>query len=1189
MEKFKTNQRKKFFFVDTIIHSYRTFIVGLLLAGFSLSAMAQISISGTVTDATGETIPGVNVVLKGTGFGTVTNFDGKYSISVQDTENILAFSFVGYNTIEIQVGDRRVIDVQMRENTMLMEEVVVVGYGTMKKENLTGAVVSVNVDQTLGSRPIADVGRGLQGSVPGLSVVVASGEIGSDAIMKIRGQVGSSQGTANPLILLDNVEIPSIQIVNPDDIESISVLKDAASASIYGARAAFGVILITTKKGAKKESVQVTYSNNFSWQNRAKELEMAQLDAIKYQWFAAVTRNPEALPGSVTFTGNMWRTTEASLGKAIEWQKKWGDTVKPGDPFVFGRDWYYDGGSKVGYRTFNAVETLVANWTPTQTHNFSVNGMSGKTSYNIGLGFLDQSGMVKPAKIDDFRRHNASLKLTSEINEYITVNVGAMYSDRNKRYPSVGSVSGGDPWLYAYRWGPLMPIGCQDQFGRDLRGPYYEFGATTTSNTRNIYSNINLGTLVNITNNWNVKFDYTYVNQQDITNYSIPTFTAMDIWYTPPAWIDDQGNRVWVNDEGEIVAPDTPGGIPAYRFDPVTYPANVAFGTTSSISRESRTTDKNVFDIFSTYNLRLQEVHAFKFIAGFNAVTGKWEEHFARRTELTDFDNPQFPFTQGSIGESDAAKGDAYWDSEVAFFGRVNYAFSDKYLLEANLRYGGSSKFPKHLKWRYFPSFSAGWVVTGESFTDGIQHIMNFAKLRASWGQLGDQTVPNNLYIPRLNSYNTGWQSGSEAVWSSYRSPVMVSSDIKWQTIEVLNLGADLRFLNNRIGVTFDWFKRDTRDMIISGDAIAVTLGASAPQGNYGSLQTKGFELSIDFTNRFSNGLGINGMVTLQDAVSYCTKGPDHKRPWEDRGINSNWSTGARYGDFWGYVTDRLYQYDDFVPDPNSQSGLKKTTIIVDGQAPRDSYMLQGDNPVYQTRLEDGGGVVIFRPGDVKFVDLDGDGYITPGLGTFGDPGDRKVIGNSTPRYEYGFRMGADYKGFDFSFFVQGVGSRQMWGAGQLAIPGYHVADGATPLAIARNCWMDEVRDRNGNLLIEARHNAFYPRPWDNGGENTNYSLQQQTKYVLNMAYTRIKNITFGYSVPERLLKQVYLSKARVYVSLENFFTFDNLRGLPLDPEVVTGYSMFNLTTSNNANLTRTGMGSPVFKSVSVGCQITFK
>ena len=1150
-----------------INHLRRMFFMGLLLAGVSLSAIAQINISGTVVDAiTGETLPGVNVVIKDTNIGTVTNFDGKYSIAVPDADATLVFSFMGYITTEIQVGDRRVIDVQIREDATQIEEVVVVGYGAQKKINLTGAVVSVNVEQTLGSRPIADVGRGLQGSVPGLSVIVPTGEIGSDPLMKIRGQVASPQGSANPLILLDNVEIPSIQVVNPDDIESISVLKDAASASIYGAKAAFGVILITTKKGARKESISVTYSNNFSWQNRAKELNMAGIDGLQYTWDAAVSRDPNNPDPVGGYAGGFWRLNPASIQKSKEWIEKYGKTgkVKPGDPFVYGRDFIFEGGQKYGYRLFDAVDCLVANWTPTQTHNLSVNGMSGKTSFNMGLGLLDQTGMNKPAKIDDFKRYNVSMKVSTEMNKYLTLRAGALYSDRNKRYPSVGSSTAGDPWLYAYRWGPLSPVGVKDQFGRNLREPAFEFANTTTSNIRNVYMNINLGATINISNNWNLQFDYTRVVEQANTNYSIPMFTAQYVWYAMDPWIDNEGNEMWVDDEGEITTPGN--GNRGYVFPDVTYAANGAYSGTSSISRRSYTTNTNAFNLYSTYNLTLHENHVFKFMAGMDINAKDWEMHFARRLDLTNYENPQFNFATGAMD----IDGDAYWDSQVGFFGRANYAFRDKYLLEANLRYGGSSKFPTHLQWQWFPSFSAGWVVTGESFMDGVKQFISFAKLRASWGQLGDQSVGNNLYLPLVNGYDTNWLGADGLRYLGFRAPSVVSSDIKWQVIQHLNLGVDTRFWQNRLGITFEWFLRDTKDMIIAGDTPPATFGAGAPQGNYGDLRVKGFEVVVDFNHRFSNGVGISAMVQLSDAVIHTTKGADWRTPWEDRSIGSTYATGSRYGDIWGYVTDRLYQEDDFVKDTNGK--MVKETIIYNGTA-KETYQLSGSNPVYQTWFEDGGGVVIFRPGDCKFVDLNGDGYITSDRGTFGYPGDRKVIGNSTPRYEYGARIGADYKGFDFSIFVQGVGSRQIWGSGQLAIPGYHIQDGAMPQAIAGNYWRPDRTD------------AFYPRPWHNGGENTNYSLQVQSRYLLNMAYTRIKNISLGYTFPQNLLKTVYLSKARVYVSLENFFTFDNLRGLPIDPEAITGYSMFS---SSSTNLTRTGMNTPVFKSVSAGVQISF-
>ena len=1137
--------------------------ISCMFVGVSAFAQTKTVTGKVIGGDDNQGIPGATVLIKETGRGQAADVNGNYSIQVATGQTLL-FSAIGYAEQAIVVGESNQINVALQVSATALEGAVVVGYGTQKKENLTGAVASVNVEKTLSSRPIADIGRGLQGAVPGLSVVVASGEIGSDPIMKVRGQVGSLNGSSSPLILLDNVEIPSIQLVNPDDIESISVLKDAASASIYGAKAAFGVVLITTKKGAKRESVSVTYSANFSWQNRAKDLNMATVDGLQYTLDAARTRNPEAAPTTVG-VGNMWKMNEESIARSIEWQQKYGGKVKASDPVVYNRDWYVNSlGEKLGVRTYNAIDALVDEWTPTYTQNLSVNGLSGKTSYSLGMGLLDQSGMVKPAKRDDFKRYNMSINLSTEINKYLTVRGGAIYSDRNKRYPSIGSASAGDPWLYAYRWGSLMPIGVKDQHGEELRNPAYEFAETTTSSMHNVYMNINLGATITFNKNWNAQFDYSHVTREDITETSMPTFSAADIWYAPVRWVDANNDLpVYVDAEGNVV---DDGGVVAYRFNPrVDYNAN---GTTgSSITRRSVATNSNVFNVYSTYNLTIKDLHVFKFMAGMNSVTNEAQWHQASRADLTNFDNPQFNFATGN----QTVLGDNTWDAQLGFFGRINYVLNEKYLFEANLRYDGSSRFPKNLKWQWFPSFSAGWIFTNEKFAESIKPVLSFGKLRASWGSIGDQTVSNRLYVPTMDVYTTNWIGGTGDKVLGYGAPAAVSGNISWQFIETLNLGIDLRFWMNRIGVTFDWYQRDTKDMIIGGDALPYTFGTATPQGNYGNLRTRGWELAIDFNYRFKNGLGINGMATLSDATSVVTKGADYKTPWENRSIGSTWATGARYGDVWGYVTDRLYQESDFVR--GSDGKLQKVTIIIDG-APKDSYQLAGPNPVYQTRLEDGAGVVIFRPGDVKFVDINGDGYITPGAGTFGDPGDRKVIGNTTPRYDYGFRLGADYKGFDFSVFLQGIGKRDMWGSGQLAIPGYHAADGAMPQAIAGNYWRPDRTD------------AFYPRAWDNGGNNTNYSLQIQTRYLLDMSYMRIKNITIGYTVPEKILKKIMMAKARFYVSLENFFTFDNLRGLPIDPESISGYSMLN--SSNNYNAGRTGTGTPTFKSASVGVQLTF-
>lgn len=367
----------------------------------------------------------------------------------------------------------------LKEDSELLQEVVVVGYGTQKKANLTGAVATVDVNKTLDSRPIADIGRGLQGAVAGVNITIPTGEVGSDPLIKIRGQVGSISGNNTPLILLDNVEIPSIQMVNPNDVQSISVLKDAASSSIYGSKAAFGVILITTKSGAQSDKFEISYSNNFSWQDPAKKIEIGGIEALQYTLDAQTNRR-EPMPA-----GGFWRISPESLEKAIEWQNLYGGKVKWNDPVVYGRDWFYDGKDKYGYRLYDGAKAMIKNWTPTMTHNLSVNGKSGKTSYNIGLGYLDQSGMSKTAKKDDFKRYNASVSVTSEINKYITVRASSIYSDRNKRYPGIGNTTA-DPWLYLYRWSPLMPMGVTEN-GNPLKEPTYEMAAANTDNLQNKY------------------------------------------------------------------------------------------------------------------------------------------------------------------------------------------------------------------------------------------------------------------------------------------------------------------------------------------------------------------------------------------------------------------------------------------------------------------------------------------------------------------------------------------------------------------------------------------------------------------------------------------------------------------------------------------------------------------------------
>lgn len=600
-----------------------------------VNAPQNIDIKGRIVDWNGQPVIGASLFQQGTNNGTVAGVDGRFSINVPNGAS-LKVSCLGYQ--DVIVTARNGMTIMMKEDNEMLSEVVVVGYGAQKRADITGAVASVDVGKTLESRPIADVGRGLQGAVPGMNIVIPTGEVGSDPLIKIRGQIGSINGGSSPLILLDNVEIPSIQLVNPNDIQSITVLKDAASASIYGSKAAFGVVLITTKNGTRGPKLQVSYSNNFSWQNPAKEINIGGIEALEYTYDAQVNRE-SPMPA-----GGFWRIDENSLEKARQWQEKYGDTVAWNDPILYGRDWYYDGANKYGYRLYDGVRAMVREWAPSMTHNLSVTGSKDNTSFNIGLGYLDQSGMTKPAKVDDFKRYNASFGFTSEVNKYLTLRASAIYSDRYKRYPGVGTTSA-DPWLYLYRWSPLFPIGVMER-DHYLQEPAYELMAGNTDSLRNKYFNMNLGMTINFTENWNFQFDYTYDRQMTDRNNSVVYFEAGNHWYSPTAWVEN-GSQVYVNEEGQVVES---GGMPAYTFPVKRYlNSNIREGS-DYVGNYSRNDDNNTINAYTTYHLALGEDnrHDFKFMLGMNLVAGKWSSYTVRRTvspSRTTLSSPPPPVT----------------------------------------------------------------------------------------------------------------------------------------------------------------------------------------------------------------------------------------------------------------------------------------------------------------------------------------------------------------------------------------------------------------------------------------------------------------------------------------------------------------------------------------------------------------
>jgi TonB-linked SusC/RagA family outer membrane protein len=1121
-------------------------------------AAQQLSVSGTVKNTSGEALVGVSIVVKGTGNGTISDINGKYSINA-NRNSTLEFSYVGHKTLTA-TANQTVINVVLEEDAQLLNEVVAVGYGSQKKANLTGAVSSIDPQKSLSSRPIADVSRGLQGTTPGLTIVVGNGEVGSEAVMKIRGQIGSIFGSSAPLILLDNVEIPSIQLVNPNDIESISVLKDAASASIYGSKAAFGVILITSKKGSKNDKVNVQYSTNYAWQNVAKDINMGTIDALEYSVLSAERVNTAKY-------GAFWKVNRASYEKSKLWLQNYGGTIKSSDPMIYGRDWYMDGADKMGVRMYNPYEMMIREWAPSKNHNLSVSGGNAKTTYNIGLDYLSQDGMLKQAKKDNYTKYNASVRLSTEVNKYLTVRAGLLYSNRAKTYPYV--TTGADPWLYLYRWSSLQPLTTED--GEEMRGPVGEIKAANNGKQEWNYNNINIGATLKLLKNWTVEGDFTFANQEFSWYRPGTRFTLRNAWGAAVKKTDASGAQIWVNEAGEVVPTGTTGAMEAYRLVSETYTA--VGSAPDHIYRSSENWKKRTGNLFTTYSFKIGDDHDFKLMAGTNIVTDDIISSWSQKAGLMVYDNPQFDLATGT----QTAGGDAGWSAQLGYFGRINYSLKDRYLFEANIRKDGSNKFPTKLKWRYFPSFSAGWRVTEENFMKPLYPIISTLKLRGSYGSIGDQTVSSGLYIPRYNAYTTSWLNG-ETKYSAFSNPSLTQEDIMWQDITTLDFGFDMRFFKDQLGFTFDWYDRVTNNMLVVGAALPAALGAASPVGNYGQLSTQGWELGVDFSHRFSKDFGVNINIAVSDAESFITK----YQQGALKNVSNTYFEGKRVGDIYGYTTDRLYQMDDFELDANGKL-IEYTLTAADtkmaGMVGKKVWKLKtidGVAPVYQAYLQNSADFR-FGPGDVKFKDLNGDGDINNGTNVVGNEGDLSVIGNSTPRFQYSVRLGADYKGIDASVFFQGIGKMELWGDGFLAIPGFHASDGGMPQTFAGDFWREDRTD------------AFYPRPYNQAGVNNTNNVQIQSRYLLNMAYLRLKNATVGYTLPQAITKKALISSARVYVSVENFLTFDNLRGLPIDPESIQGQNPgISGSADGSYNLGRIGLGTPMFKTFSVGAQINF-
>ncbi len=1081
----------------------------LLVSLFVSSALLaqERSIKGTVLSADNKTpLGGVSVIVKNTSNATQTDATGNFEITA-GTGQILQFSYVGFNPQEIVVGQENTISISLSQQQETLSDVVVVGYGRQKRANLTGAVSTVDVDKTLRSRPITDVARGLQGTTPGLTITTTSGQPGSNPVIRLRGISGSlNSGTGTqPLILVDNVEMQNLQMVNPEDIESISVLKDAASTSIYGTRGAWGVILITTKSGRKNAPAAVNYSNNFSWNKpttMAKAAEPIKGTQTILSSLRRTTNNPNATQYGVL---GMY-FDEIGIQKMKDWIATYGGQ-NLGNEMVMGRDLEIRDGKLFFYRPWDPIDMYLKEYAGQQKHDVSVSGGSEKTTYHLGLGYLNQGGFLK-VNPDKFDRYNLSLGVNSTVNKWLDIRTKTMFSQSITTYPFSFSGASLGPWAYLTRWPSVYPYGTLD--GKPFRSALTEVQQAKMDNEKSTFARVQVGGTLKIAKDLTFDADYTYSN----TNLHIHSVgggtSGIDFW----------GGTLNYLQNYQSVAND--------RVRYTSYWENMHTGRA-----------------FVTYKKGLKD-HTLQLIAGGDMDLFQYWQQVSERRTIMDPDLGEISLTTGDQFASGLR---GHWATN-GYFARINYDFKNTFLLELNGRYDGSSRFPASDQFAFFPSVSAGYILSNEKYMDFSRNILSFLKLRASWGSVGNQNVGNNSnpnltstrFLSVMSSGASNWLVGSTNL-VTVGTPGPVSPILTWETISTLDFGVDARFLNNKLGVSFDWYQRTTSDMITAGLTVPSTFGASPPPRNFGEMQTTGWELAVDFTHTFSNGLHISGNAVLSDFKEKITRFAN-----VTKGVYGNYE-GRTLGEIWGYQTDRLFDPGDFVSQNPNGSWVSKAGIA-------DQSALSGNSTWFY-----------YGPGDVKYKDINGDGKIDFGTNTVGNSGDLSVIGNSTPRYQYGLTLNADWKGFDFSIFFQGVGKRDLWPNGPVFIPGWRQAE----------VWYDHQMD----YWTPDNPNAYYARPtnYEEANSQTNSkNFFPQSRYLLDMSYLKIKNLALGYTIPKRISSRILMSKLRVYAAAENLVTWTKLQ-IPIDPEI---------DYTPNQDPSGFGRTYPQMKRISIGVQVTF-
>jgi len=1022
-----------------------------------------IKVTGKVFDAsTNETVVGASVLIKGTTTGTVTSLDGDFSISASKGQTIVVSS-IGYTDYTFTVSDSSPMTIKMQASSEFLQDVVVVGYGAVKKENLTGAVDQVS-SEIFEGRPVSNTSQMLVGAIPNLNINIADGKPGRSADYNIRGTT-SIGGGGSALVLIDGVE-GDPALVNPDDIESVSVLKDAASASIYGSRATFGVVLITTKSASKEDGkFTINYSGNVAFLSPINLPDIIDDGYVYASLFAEAYSN--------FYCGVM----PSGINSQQAYSQQWMDDFRRRKMKGITEETTVDAaGNYVYYGNTNYYKVVYKPYTTAQTHNISASGSTGKLNYYVSARFYNYDGIFN-FNPDKYTAANVRAKATMQLFKWLSLSENIDFSYDKKHIPATTNQTNQGNFLRSMQdaghvSSPVFnPDGTLTRCGAEAIGGL----VAGTCYTDKLVNSFKTTTKLNakfFDNTWRVNFDFSWAPY-----WSNNTKKNTTVSYSP-----GPGQTVYVG---------TPG---VNDFIDETY-YNKSYIVTNA---------------YTEYENTFGGKHYFKALLGFN-----YEESLGKTTDVLRYGllTDDVQNIQLALGDSFTTYGtDVRWKT-MGFFGRLNYAYDERYLLEINGRYDGSSKFPTNSQWGFFPSVSAAWRVSKEHFWHVDPKVMNNLKLRFSYGELGNGNMAAYSFMEKFALSNLSAVIDGQALRRYTSIPSQIPDNLTWETVRTIDGGIDLGFYSGKINFSADYYVRKTLNMYTVGPSLPDTYGASAPKGNYADLSTYGWELSLSYNDSFTVGthpLNVGAKVTLADNRSYIDR---YNNPSKSL---SDYYEGQEVGEIWGYKFDGFF---------SSQTQI-------------DNYYGAGKPYVNDMILMHNGYVNI--PGDVIIKDLNGNQIIDVGANTVDNPGDLTIVGNKSPRYMYSMNFDLEWNGIYATIMFQGVGKRDWYPSGESIIWGqYHRPYGNALKWTVNNAWTQENQDAYLPIY------TGWSRLFFTGANKVD-------RYVMDASYLRLKNLQIGWNLPTKWTKKIGLAGIGIYFSGENLYTWSPLYDLTTDVDVVT-------------------------------------